>query len=40
MQNVKVFLLQDHLFFVPKIKKAPQYLIKTDFPEGNHILQN
>ena len=24
----------------PKPRKTSQYLIKTDFPEGNHVLQN
>ena len=36
----KFFLLHDHLCFAPKPRKTSQYLIKTGFPEGNHVLQN
>ena len=31
------FFLHDHLCFAPKPRKTSQYLIKTDFLEGNHV---
>ena len=36
----KFFFLCDHLSFASKARRNPQYLIKTDFPEGNHVLQS
>ena len=39
-EMVKFSLFYNHLYFVPKPRKTSQYLIKTDFPEGNHVLQN
>ena len=35
----KFILLHNHLYFAPKTRKTSQYLIKTDFPKGNHVLQ-
>ena len=40
VENVQVFLLHNHLYFAPKLKKTSQYSIKTDFLEGSHVLQN
>ena len=34
------FLLHDHHYFALKPRKTSQYLIKTDFPRGKHVLQN
>ena len=36
----KFFLLHNHLYFASKLRKTSQYLIKTDFSEGSHVLQN
>ena len=36
----KYFLLHNHLYFTPKPRKTYQYLIKTDFSDSNHVLQN
>ena len=32
-------MLHNHFYFARKPRKNSQYLIKTDFPEGNHCLQ-
>ena len=39
VRNVQPFLLHGHLYSAPKQRKT-QHLIKTDFLEGNHVLQN
>ena len=39
MWNVQVFFVTQPSLFCPKTKRTSQYLIKTYFPEGSHVLQ-
>ena len=36
----KFFFVTQPSLYCPKTKKTSQYLIKTDFLEGNHVFKN